>query len=228
MCSFSEMVKRIINLKRSCLFWLQKSDCTKAWPACFDMFASLQPSDFLRSVCLHCREISSDVSLQMYTSWPLMVDSIFLLPACFPPGISDGCKIIDLIEKFLCRHAQYTELFTLWCNTGIVIGSVWAFSSLLNKELSWRLASSPDYSQILSQRRLEKSILHVYRINLGGTNYAPDEVIMKKFRHCLKTSLQNETLTNNGLKNFSGYVNLCTKIGHNFGCHMNFMWVLTH
>ena len=23
-----------------------------------------------------------------------------------------------------------------------------------------------------------------------------------------------------GLKNFSSYVNLCTKIGHNFGCHM--------
>ena len=23
-----------------------------------------------------------------------------------------------------------------------------------------------------------------------------------------------------GLKNFSSYVNLCTKVGHNFGCHM--------
>ena len=23
-----------------------------------------------------------------------------------------------------------------------------------------------------------------------------------------------------GMKNFSSYVNLCTKIGHNFGCHM--------
>ena len=23
-----------------------------------------------------------------------------------------------------------------------------------------------------------------------------------------------------GLKNFSSYVNLCTKVGHNIGCHM--------
>ena len=114
------------------------------------MFASLQPSDFLRSVCLHCREMSivhmrplkaaglsfnfgnviqvvmsvSRCMLQHNVWW---FDSIFLSPACFPPGISDGHKIIDLIEKCLCWLAKfykeipfphYTGLFTLWCNTG--------------------------------------------------------------------------------------------------------------
>ena len=31
-----------------------------------------------------------------------------------------------------------------------------------------------------------------------------------------------------GLKNFSSYVNLCTKVGHNFGCHMTPSDALVH
>ena len=58
------------------------------------------------------------------------------------------------------------------------------------------------------------------------TAYAPDEEMMKTFRHCLKTSLHimkhrpDLSLRMESLKNFSSYVNLCTKVGHNFGCHM--------
>ena len=56
-------------------------------------------------------DTSSDVSLQMYASTIMSdlwwFDSIFLSPACFPPGISDGRKIIDLIEKCLFWLAKF-------------------------------------------------------------------------------------------------------------------------
>ena len=118
------------------------------------MFASLQPSDFLRSVCLHCREMSSvhmhplkaaglsfnfgnmiqvvmSVSRCMFNIMSDLwwFDSIFLSPACFPPGISDGRKIIDLIEKCLSWLAKfYKEIpFPHYLLYGVIQVSEWNF-----------------------------------------------------------------------------------------------------
>ena len=93
---------------------------------------------------------------------------------------------------------------------GLFPSSGQVFSSLLHKEHSWWLASSPGHSQILCHRLQEKSVLNGYRIKSGSglgtrlaTNYAP--------KH--RPSHQEWRI-------WRASVTMCFMYQNNFGCHM--------
>ena len=158
---------------------------------------------------------------------------LFMLVLCVLQVINGNCCVATCFkfdENFLTisLHTHFTLLYWYVFNEGSFPGSAWVFSSFLHKEHNGWLASSPGRSRILSHRTREKLVLHGCRIKFGsalGTrlaaNYTSNEEMVKTILNIINET-QDWSVTMNKVWSWrtSVAVDLCTKVGHNFGCHM--------